>query len=190
MSSPFRSDAGLAVAMLAMLLAGGCERERREYHASPTRAPSQAPRLTSFQPGVPMEDPVDPIGKEYEGNSYHVSQGSQLYRAYNCNGCHAMGGGAMGPALMDDEWRYGGRIDQIHDTIMQGRPNGMPSWRGKLTDQQVWQLAAFVRSLSGNVRKDVASSRTETLSGPPALTQMPDQPPKGGDSAGVQAPPP
>ncbi len=31
-----------------------------------------------------------------------------------------------GPPLMDDEWRYGGRIDQTAATIAEGRPNGMP----------------------------------------------------------------
>ena len=25
----------------------------------------------------------------------------------------------------------------------------MPAWRGKLTDDQIWQLAAYVRSLVG-----------------------------------------
>ena len=44
----------------------------------------------------------------------------------NCVGCHCHGGGGMGPALMDDQWRYGGRIDQIAATIAEGRPNGMP----------------------------------------------------------------
>lgn len=180
----------LALAMLLAFVLGGCERERREYHSAPTRAASPGPRLTPFQPGVPIQDAVDPIGLEYEGNAYHVSRGSQLYRAFNCNGCHAMGGGSIGPALMDESWRYGGSIDQVHDSIMKGRPNGMPSWRGKLTDQEAWQLAAFVRSLSGNVRKDVAGARGDSLSGPPPLTQMPDTPPRGGDPAAVQAPPP
>ncbi len=31
----------------------------------------------------------------------------------------------MGPALMSGHWRYGGRIDQIYESIAQGRPNGM-----------------------------------------------------------------
>ena len=35
--------------------------------------------------------------------------------------------------------------------IVEGRPNGMPSFRGKIPDQQIWQLAAYVRAMSGNV---------------------------------------
>ena len=38
----------------------------------------------------------------------------------------------MGPALMDDAWIYGGRLDQIYNSIYQGRPNGMPAWGGKI----------------------------------------------------------
>ena len=67
----------------------------------------------------------------------------------NCTGCHAHGGGAIGPPLMDDSWIYGSHPDQIFATIVEGRPNGMPSFRGKLPDYEIWQLAAYVRSLSG-----------------------------------------
>jgi cytochrome c oxidase cbb3-type subunit 3 len=49
---------------------------------------------------------------------------------------------------MDDVWIYGGRLEQIHQTIVEGRPNGMPAWGGKLPDQQIWQIAAYVRSMS------------------------------------------
>jgi cytochrome c oxidase cbb3-type subunit 3 len=70
----------------------------------------------------------------------------------------------MGPPLMDDEWRYGGRIDQIAASIAEGRPNGMPAWREKLTQDQIWKLAAYVRSLSGQPSKDAVSSRSEGMS--------------------------
>jgi cytochrome c oxidase cbb3-type subunit 3 len=56
----------------------------------------------------------------------------------------------MGPALMSGQWRYGGRIDQIYASIAQGRPNGMPSWQDNLQPQQMWELAAFVKSLSAS----------------------------------------
>jgi cytochrome c oxidase cbb3-type subunit 3 len=53
----------------------------------------------------------------------------------------------MGPDLMDDVWIYGGRLEQIHQTLVEGRPNGMPSWGGKVPDGQLWQISAYVRSL-------------------------------------------
>lgn len=182
MFSHFRNSGVLVLAMFA-LLAAGCDRERREYHAAPARAPVNAPRLSTLQPGERLDDPVDPLGVHYENNAYHINQGGRLFRWFNCNGCHGNGGGSIGPALMDDQWRYGGRIDQIHDSILQGRPNGMPAWRGKLTDSQAWQLSAYIRALSGNVRKDAAPSRREGMAATPPMTQLPKQPPRNEDSS-------
>jgi cytochrome c oxidase cbb3-type subunit 3 len=175
--------------VVVLALATGCDRERREYHSAPA-APDTHPRLTSFQPGVPIEDPPSKIGKQYEWNAYHIAQGGRLFRWYNCNGCHGSGGGAIGPALMDDQWRYGGHIDQVHASIIEGRPNGMPSWRGKLTDAQAWELAAYVLSLSGNVPKSAAPSRHDAMSSTPPLTQMPKESKRPADPSAQQPPPP
>ena len=76
------------------------------------------------------------------------SEGQRLFGWYNCAGCHANGGGGMGPPLMDDEWIYGSSPENIYTTIVQGRPNGMPSFAGKIPTPQVWMLVAYVRSLS------------------------------------------
>jgi cytochrome c oxidase cbb3-type subunit 3 len=93
-----------------------------------------------------------------------MAQGERLFGWMNCSGCHAHGGGGMGPPLMDNKWRYGGRMEDIVYTILNGRPNGMPPFKGRVTEQQAWQLAAYVRSLSGRLRKDVVSSRSEEMS--------------------------
>jgi cytochrome c oxidase cbb3-type subunit 3 len=85
---------------------------------------------------------------QYYDNADAVNTGKRLFLQYNCSGCHSNGGGGMGPSLMDDEWIYGGRLEQIHQTLVQGRPNGMPSWGGKIPDQQLWELSAYVRSMS------------------------------------------
>jgi cytochrome c oxidase cbb3-type subunit 3 len=101
----------------------------------------------------------------------------------NCVGCHFHGGGGMGPALMDDEWRYGGRIDQIAASIAEGRPNGMPAWRGKLTADQIWKLAAYVRSMSGQPSKDAVGSRAEGMSTTTPATLAPREPAHSSDTA-------
>jgi cytochrome c oxidase cbb3-type subunit 3 len=190
MSSRFRSDLTRCLLVACALCVGGCERERREYHASPTQAARPHPRLSTLQPGNMLTSAMDPVGVHYENNAYHINQGSRLFRWFNCNGCHSNGGGGIGPALMDDEWRYGGRMDQIHASILEGRPNGMPSWRGKLTDQQAWQLSAYIRALSGNVRKDAAPSRRDAMAATPPLTQVPKQPPRNGDDGAQTVPAP
>ena len=104
--------------------------------------------VTSLFPGGGSPPPEDPRAQIYQGNAQHINEGHRLFNWYNCSGCHFNGGGGIGPALMDNQWRYGGRLDQIYASIAQGRPNGMPSWGGKIPDAQIWELAAFVRSLS------------------------------------------
>lgn len=189
MCSHFRSRHVLAV--VALLLLAGCERESREFATAPVHAaPPPSPRQSTLQPGQAQGEAPDPLGTHYETNAYHITQGGRLFRWFNCTGCHGNGGGSIGPALMDGEWRYGGRIDQIHASILDGRPNGMPSWRGKITDQQAWQLAAYIRALSGNVRKDAAPSRREGMAATPSPTRIPAQPPTHGDAGAGTVPSP
>jgi cytochrome c oxidase cbb3-type subunit 3 len=86
----------------------------------------------------------------------------------NCAGCHGLaGGGGIGPPLMDAKWIYGADPANIFETIIQGRPNGMPSFRGKLSNDQVWQLASYVRDLAGLHRKDVRNSRSDQMAAVP-----------------------
>ena len=96
MSSPCR--ASLALACAVALALGGCDREERGSRAKPI-----AETVPSGWHPVPAQ------AAAYEGNAYAISQGAQLYSWMNCAGCHAHGGGGMGPPLIDDEWRYGGR---------------------------------------------------------------------------------
>jgi cytochrome c oxidase cbb3-type subunit 3 len=74
---------------------------------------------------------------------------------------------------MDEEWRYGGRMEDIVHTVLKGRPNGMPSFEGKITEQQAWQLAAYVRSLSAQPRQDALPGRNDEMSNvePPVLSE-------------------
>jgi cytochrome c oxidase cbb3-type subunit 3 len=137
------------------LALSGCYREKR-----PTAAPPGTSGVT--QP-TSTAQPAPIVVSHYTDNAYAVSQGKTWYRAFNCNGCHAAGGGNMGPPLMDAKWRYGADPASIYASIAYGRPNGMPAFGTHLTEDQIWQLAAFVRSLSGQLSKNVASSRGDTL---------------------------
>jgi cytochrome c oxidase cbb3-type subunit 3 len=158
------------------LAVSGCDREERHSRAKPIgeTIPGESPN-TIF-PGSSNPPSPDPRGPLYDNNAQAIAQGQTLYTQMNCVGCHSHGGGGMGPPLMDDEWRYGGRIDQIATTITEGRPNGMPSWRGKLTEDQIWQLAAYVRSMSRQQSTDKLPSRSEEMSGPTPETLAPRQP--------------
>jgi cytochrome c oxidase cbb3-type subunit 3 len=182
MSSPCRNSL-LMLAAVAALCA--CDREERNSRGKPLgeTIPIAASPDTIFPVGANLP-PVDPRAVAYEGNAYAIAQGQQLYNWMNCVGCHAHGGGGMGPALMDAKWRYGGRIDQIAATISEGRPEGMPAWKGKLTETQIWQLAAYVRTLSGQERKDAVAARADTLSNTPPQTQTVAEPVESAEAAG------
>jgi cytochrome c oxidase cbb3-type subunit 3 len=134
--------------VLSALLLAGCNRG-----AQPALPAEQSSRLvvidSALEPGVSYSlVTTDPRAAAYYDNADAVNTGKRLFQQYNCSGCHSNGGGGMGPDLMDDEWIYGSRLEQIHQTLVDGRPNGMPSWGDKVPDQQLWQLAAYVRSMS------------------------------------------
>ena len=153
----------------AVLLCG-CERETRAFHDEAPIANNVSP--TAFRAGgTPRPVAKDARAAEYERNAFHINEGKRYYEWYNCYSCHAAGGGDIGPPLMDDKWRYGGEIEQIFSSIVEGRPNGMPSFAGRIPEQQVWQLAAYVRSMSGNAAKDAVPSRGDEMKNTKPLTQ-------------------
>jgi cytochrome c oxidase cbb3-type subunit III len=152
----------LAIGALAAL--SGCERERRQFIAPPNSdLPPTEVHLTEIVSGPGSSEFREQQRRAYEENAYHQSEGKRLYTWFNCSGCHANGGGASGPPLMDDQWIYGGEIDQIYLTIAQGRPNGMPSFGSKVPSQQIWQLAAYVRSMGGHGAKSARPGRDDHI---------------------------
>lgn len=155
-----RPAAALALAFLVAL--AGCERETPRYRELPAAAsrPSSTP-VSGLVPGSPS--PAPQVTSPYQGNAYGISEGKRLYSAFNCNGCHAMGGGGIGPALMDEKWIYGSSPDQIYSTIAQGRPNGMPAFGGRVPSQQIWQLVAYVQALSVQGPRDVQPGRSDEM---------------------------
>jgi cytochrome c oxidase cbb3-type subunit III len=159
-----------------LLATTACKREERSFGvATPASARADGVRVSELQPGPHTPPPALP--SDYEENAHALNEGKVLYNAFNCVGCHAHGGGGIGPALMDAKWRYGSQPTQVFASIMEGRPNGMPTFRGKLSPNQAWQIAAYVRSLSGLVPKDAAPSRDDHMkSNPPPNSVDPKKP--------------
>jgi cytochrome c oxidase cbb3-type subunit 3 len=143
-----RAIAALLVAgmMLAPAAAGAQGRE-----VGPGQLPP-AQQLIAVPVGgthIPVQKPVQQVANPYEGDPAALAQGRALFHSMNCVGCHAPeGGGGIGPPLSDHVWIYGGEPGQIFMTIMQGRPNGMPSFANALPEESIWKLAAYVRTLS------------------------------------------
>ena len=101
------------------------------------------------------------IAGDPELGSYAVSSGSAVFKTW-CAQCHGSGAaGAKGyPNLLDDDWLWGGTVEDIHETITQGirnedsddaRYSEMPAFgRDELLEkEEIDQVVNFVMSLSG-----------------------------------------
>lgn len=160
-----------------LLLTSACEREQRRFdEPAAASAPVDSVRLTPQQPG-PMT-PVAATKGPYAENAYALNEGKRLFSSYNCEGCHFLGGGGMGPALMDDKWVYGSDPANIFETIVEGRPNGMPSFGAKIPRYQIWQLVAYVRSMSGLIKSDIAPNRNDSMQARPPEAMTKSEHPK------------
>ena len=78
-----------------------------------------------------------------------VQRGMKDFDAFNCSGCHAANaGGGMGPSLSNDIWIYRSSPANIYLDIVQGRSAGMPAFGAMLPDRTVWELVAYIQSIS------------------------------------------
>jgi cytochrome c oxidase cbb3-type subunit 3 len=133
-----------------MLLCAGC----RTAH-EPAAAGSGFPQATNVGPipgDVTVADTkIDP----YLNDAVALQEGKRLFGWYNCSGCHSVhGGGGMGPSLRDSVWIYGNRDDQIMDTLVHGRSQGMPAWGTKIPEEQMWKLVAYIKSMNTPMEPD------------------------------------
>ncbi|ESY73897.1 cytochrome C [Mesorhizobium sp. LNHC252B00] len=166
---------GLVVLLSATLALAACQREERDTRPQSALGSGEQPApVTTLEPGGERPSVSDNKAAAFEANAFHLSEGKRLFNWFNCTGCHANGGGGMGPALMDQKWIYGSSIESIHATIRDGRPNGMPTFRDKVPDDQIWELAAFVRSLGGNAPSSAAPSRNDDMMVHPSENRLPD----------------
>lgn len=150
MYSLFRRMLSAVILLASALLSLSCE--QRSLQTSEVPSPGRLQQPTAMQgelrPGQSLW--AARVTNPYEGDATALNEGRRLYNWYNCVGCHFNGGGGMGPPLMDDEWIYGSAPENVYDSIYRGRPNGMPAFGGRVPERQLWQIAAYVRSLNPN----------------------------------------
>ena len=136
--------------LASALLLAACNREQRISDVAPAAA-SLVPSTSEVDVNAP---------NPFEGNYQAMNEGRRLYSWFNCSGCHSPGGGgAIGPSFIDDEWTYGAQPGKIYETIVKGRPDGMPSFGGKIPSYQIWQIVTYVRSMSPNSSKEGNKNR-------------------------------
>jgi cytochrome c oxidase cbb3-type subunit 3 len=170
------------VSLALCLILAGCLREKREFRADPPVATAYSD-LRLMPNGIGGAPPyVDTVlGEPFENNAYNLSEGKRLYSWFGCKSCHGDGNGGVGPPFLDGWWQYGPEMVSIAASIRDGRPKGMPAFANKLTDDQVWQLAGYLRSVGGYSFKAAAPGRDDDRQSRPAENRTPalDWPPKG-----------
>ncbi|MCP5424116.1 MAG: cytochrome-c oxidase, cbb3-type subunit III [Gammaproteobacteria bacterium] len=84
----------------------------------------------------------------------------------NCAACHGRGGqGVVGlyPNLADDDWLWGGSLENIQNVITNGRQGFMPAFKETFDPQQLDDVAEYVLSLSGEAPDSIAVERGKAL---------------------------
>ena len=130
-----------------------------------------APMMARLREATPAQIAADPEMRAF------ALAGGRVAFANNCAACHGAGGqGALGgyPALVDDDWLWGGSMEAIQATIRHGvrnaeddqaRTSVMPRFGldGMLTNAQIGDVAEYVLSLSGRSTDQAAVGRGQTL---------------------------
>ncbi|MCA3254367.1 MAG: cytochrome-c oxidase, cbb3-type subunit III [Alphaproteobacteria bacterium] len=114
--------------------------------------------------------PVDEIVKDPQLTRFAVEGGRSAFKVY-CAQCHGSGAaGTIGyPNLNDDDWLWGGKLADVHQTINHGvryaedgeaRMSQMPAFGkdGILTPPQIAQVVSYVRTLAGQDKPGRASA--------------------------------
>lgn len=108
---------------------------------------------------------VSEIAADDTLREFAVAAGGAAFKL-NCVQCH--GSGAQGskgfPNLNDDDWLWGGKADQIQQTVTHGirfatdpdtRLSEMPAFGDIITADQIKQVSAYIASLSQTVSDQV-----------------------------------
>ena len=134
--------------IIVLVTAAGCTQRPNGVLASASPSTSPGVRDTAVGP-VPGPDKTIPQpDNPFAEKKPAMVEGRRLFLQMNCAGCHGdHAGGGMGPSLRDVDWLYGSSDAQIFGTIRQGRAHGMPTWQTKLSDDQIWQLVTYIKSL-------------------------------------------
>jgi len=129
-----------------------------------------APMMARLRAATPEQIAADPEMRAF------ALAGGRVAFANNCAACHGAGGqgGSGFPALVDDDWLWGGSLAAIHQTVAHGirntedeaaRTSVMPRFGadGMLTNPQIGDVAEYVLSLSGRSSDPAAVDRGRTI---------------------------
>lgn len=123
--------AAVLVAMMSALAATGCSKK-------------EAPQAPAPSAGAPAAMP------EGMNDQQQTAMGRAIFNK-RCASCHGTDGNGMGtssgPALDQAQFKYGKTPEAVKESILKGRPNGMPAFGSALQEIEIDTLVGFVLSL-------------------------------------------
>jgi len=124
----------------------------------------------------------------------YVKRSGKVLFGDNCAPCHGTNGvgtkdkeGLMAPILNDDDWLYGGKIDNIHTTISGGRQGMMIAHKDSLSAQQIDDVAKYVKAMSDEGGKEQADADPAVAAGKKVFMESDCTSCHGADAKGIQA---
>jgi cytochrome c oxidase cbb3-type subunit 3 len=142
-----------AIVYLAYYM-GGDWSSQAQYQAEVAAAEAAAAATRASQP----------TSNPYRGDAAAIAEGQQVFLQI-CAACHKPdGSGLVGPSLVDPYWKYGHGDSELFQSVMEGRPAGMPAWGAQLGSEKVWRALAYLETLP---RSDVPGVGAPDSAPPP-----------------------
>jgi cytochrome c2 len=93
-----------------------------------------------------------PSPNPFTGNAQAIKEGKTNFEMICAGYCHVTENSTRPgqcPSLFDCEWKDGGSDEQIFHTIAEGVPKTqMIGFKGRLPDEMLWKIIAYLRSAS------------------------------------------
>lgn len=127
---------------------GGGMLMEEEYYAEVRDAQKEQERRAAQNP----QEAFDITKIQVSTDAKDIEEGGKLFVSKTCSACHGEHGqgAAVGPNLTDDYWLNGGSVQEIFQTIQNGRPDkGMPAWKESISPKQIVQIISFIKSNHG-----------------------------------------
>jgi mono/diheme cytochrome c family protein len=117
-----------------------------------------APRAQETRRNLEAQKLKNPEAKTEES----IAGGKKLYQLHcaSCHGPNGKGDGSLALAggtpsdLTDDKWDYGSTEGENFVVIRDGVSSDMLAYKEKLTEQQIWQIVNFIRSIGPKQAKE------------------------------------
>jgi cytochrome c oxidase cbb3-type subunit 3 len=109
--------------------------------------------FTLFTLSAPVDAQTPPTKNPFAGDAKAIAEGKGMFEGVCAGYCHATETvsrpGSRCPSLFDCEWKHGGDDAAVFKTMQDGVPKTeMIGFKGRLPDDMLWKIIAYVRSVS------------------------------------------